>query len=112
MSPVPAPLRLARKLGLARGLVKDERATPAPEQLLELFSMEGCGACRRVREVLTELDLDFLHRSCPKGDSAARRALGTRAGKVQVPYLVDPNQGVELFESGAIIAHLYAHYTP
>jgi glutathione S-transferase len=95
---------------MARGLVKDDGAKSSPPELLELFSMEGCGSCRRVREVLTELDLDFLHRSCPKGESEGRRTLEARGGRVQVPYLIDPNQGVELYESKAIIAYLYTHY--
>lgn len=110
MPTVPSPLRFARSLGLARGLVKDEHAKNSQAELLELFSMEGCGSCRRVREVLTELDLDFLHRSCPKGESKGRLALEARGGRVQVPYLIDPNHGVELYESKAIIAHLYTHY--
>ena len=29
---------------------------------------------------------------------------------MQVPYLVDPNSGVEMFESADIVAYLEAHY--
>jgi glutaredoxin len=106
----PALLRLARSLGMARGLLRDVLVGPRPERMLELYSMEGCGPCRRVREVLTELDLDYVHRSCPKGDSHNRRRLQERAVAVRVPYLVDPNCDVELHDSAAIIEHLIWRY--
>ena len=32
------------------------------------------------------------------------------SGKMQVPYLVDPNTGIEMFESTDIIAYLEATY--
>jgi glutaredoxin len=106
----PALLRFARALGLARGLLRDGRVGPRPQRTLELYSMEGCGACRRVREVLTELDIDYMHRSCPKGDSANRRRLEERGGKAQLPYLVDPNFELESYDSAKIIEHLIAQY--
>ena len=37
-------------------------------------------------------------------------ALLARAGRVQVPYLVDPNTGAEMFESDAILAYLDRTY--
>ena len=33
-----------------------------------------------------------------------------RTGRVQVPYLIDPNTGVEMFESTAIVAYLDKTY--
>lgn len=107
----PLPLRIARALGVGpRGFFKRADAKRRPAQLLELYSMEGCSTCRRVRQTLTELDIDYVHRSCPRGDSESRRRLLERAGKVQVPYLVDPNHGVEMFESADIIRHLVSVY--
>ena len=32
------------------------------------------------------------------------------SGKMQVPYLLDPNTGVRMFESGDIRAYLYETY--
>ena len=87
----PLPLRLARRLGLARGVFRNEGLGPRPALPLELYAYEGCPHCRRVRQTLTELDLDFLHRSTPRGPSPKRDALRERGGKVQVPFLVDPN---------------------
>jgi glutaredoxin len=85
-------------------------ARERPVEILELYSYEGCPACRRVRRKLTELDLDFVHRSCPRGDSPKREALAARGGKVQVPFLVDANTGTELYESRAIVAYLEEVY--
>ena len=42
--------------------------------------------------------------------SAAREAFVARSGKMQVPYLVDPNTNVEMFESADILAYLDETY--
>src|SRR5262245_5773326 len=76
---------------------------------LLLYNMEGSPYCRKVRERLSELDLEYLVRNVPKG-SAKRAELERRGGKVQVPYLVDPNSGRELYESDDIVAYLEARY--
>ncbi len=49
-------VRLGR--GLYPQITAAERA--APGHLLELYEFEGCPYCRKVREVLCELDLDYL----------------------------------------------------
>ena len=76
---------------------------------LTLYNMEGSPYCRKVREALSELDLAYVVRNVPKG-SPKRNELQRRGGKVQVPYLVDPNTGDELYESDDIIAYLRAKY--
>jgi glutathione S-transferase len=104
---------LASAVRLARGT----RVVPAldqarrPASQLELYNMEGSPYCRKAREALTELDLEYVVRNVPKG-SPKREAFRTLAGKVQVPYLVDPNTGEGLFESDDIVAYLYDRYGP
>jgi glutathione S-transferase len=39
-----------------------------------------------------------------------RLRLLARAGKVQLPYLIDPNTGEEMFESNDIMAYLNKTY--
>jgi glutathione S-transferase len=39
-----------------------------------------------------------------------RRALLDRAGRISIPYLVDPNTGTELAESGDILDYLRETY--
>lgn len=96
---------------LAPGMFRRSVETAVrPAQLLELFSYEACPASRRVRRLLTELDLDFIHRSCPRGESPNRRRLEERGGRVRVPYLVDPNTGVEMYESRDIAEYLLRTY--
>lgn len=80
-----------------------------PEQRLELYQFEGCPFCRKVRERLHELNLEFLVRTAGKG-SQKRPELRARGGKIMVPYLVDPNTDVEMYESDDIVAYLDATY--
>jgi len=81
-----------------------------PEQPLEVYEFESCPYCRKVREVLSILDLEAVIRPCPKGGSRFRDEVRARGGKALFPYLVDPNTGKELYESDDIIAYLYQHY--
>ena len=82
---------------------------PDPVRLLELYDFEACPYCRKVREALCELDLDYLHYPVAKG-SPRRPHLKALGGKVQVPYLVDPNTATQMYESDDIIAYLNATY--
>jgi glutathione S-transferase len=81
-----------------------------PAQPLELYEFEGCPYCRKVREALSVLDLDAVVYPCPKGGGAFRPEVERRGGKQQFPYLVDPNCGVALYESDAIVRHLFQRY--
>jgi glutathione S-transferase len=81
-----------------------------PERLLELYEFEACPFCRKVREALSVLDLDAMVYPCPKGGERYRPLVVRRGGKAQFPFLVDPNQGKEMYESDDIIAYLFARY--
>jgi len=81
-----------------------------PEQLLELYDFEACPFCRLAREALTVLDLDVLIRPTPRGGQRFRPRVVERGGRSQFPYLVDPNTGVSMYESGDIIRYLYETY--
>lgn len=83
---------------------------PRPEVSLELYEFEACPFCRKVREVMTELDLSYVSRTCAKGAGANRREVEARGGKRLFPYLVDPNTGTELYESDAIVDYLDRTY--
>lgn len=81
-----------------------------PAKPLKLYEFEACPFCRRVREVLTLLNLDVEIYPCPKNGTRFRPEVKTAQGKAQFPYLVDENTGDRLFESADIIAHLFRHY--
>lgn len=108
------------------------RARPSrpPAEPLELYSFEGSPFARPVRELLCELEIPYLLRSAgrtslrdwvppvlrdrlniaPGAELKNRKALLARAGRVAIPYLVDPNTGTEMFESAAILKYLRETY--
>ncbi len=81
-----------------------------PEKPLELYEYEGCPYCRKVREVLSELDLEAMIYPCPKGGERFRAKVRELGGKEQFPFLVDPNAQTSMYESEAIVRHLAKHY--
>lgn len=135
----PAPTRLLRPLDVTSSVLASvprmlagARARPSrvPRRPLELFSFESSPYSRRVRELLCELELPYLLRSTGKArwqdlgppvlrttlfpnlrvEGRTRTVLLEQAGKVQVPYLVDPNTDTAMFESDAIREYLLATY--
>ncbi len=85
-------------------------AVQKPEKTLILYEFEGCPFCRLVREALTELDLEVLILPCPKGGTRFRPEVEARGGMTQFPYLVDPNDGLEMYESMDIVEYLFEAY--
>jgi len=81
-----------------------------PARLLELYEFESCPFCRKVRDALTELDLEAMIYPCPKGGTVFRAKVVELGGKAQFPYLVDPNTTTSMYESDAIVAYLFATY--
>ncbi|KAF9670559.1 hypothetical protein SADUNF_Sadunf13G0081600 [Salix dunnii] len=71
---------------------------------------EACPFCRRVREAMTELDLSTEVYPCPKGSVRHREIVRKIGGKEQFPFLVDPNTGVSIYESGDIVKYLFQQY--
>ncbi|MDB4932186.1 MAG: hypothetical protein JWM10_4670 [Myxococcaceae bacterium] len=102
---------LSSSLGSAFRLGHGGRAAPskAPAQPLELYSFEVSPYCRLAREALCELELPYVLHNVGKG-SPKRAAFAELSGKMMVPYLVDPNTGAAMFESGDIVAYLRATY--
>lgn len=91
------------------GMLARENSRPA-ERPLVLYEFEACPYCRKVREALSELNLDVDIKPCPPQGTRFREELKTRTGKQQFPYLIDPNTGWEGFESGDINRYLFETY--
>ncbi|MBL0229626.1 MAG: glutathione S-transferase N-terminal domain-containing protein [Moraxellaceae bacterium] len=106
------------------------KASREPQQPLMLYSFESSPYSRPVRERLCELQLPYhlinlgkqqfadvgpanfrfhLGEYHPLPDSK-RATLLAQKGQVQVPFLIDPNQGIELLESKDILAYLDKTY--
>ncbi len=85
-----------------------------PEKAIQLYDMEGSPYCRRVREVLTMLNLDFEVYPCPKNGTRFRpqaiEIIKSIGGHVMFPLLVDQNTGIKLQESQDIIDYLFKEY--
>ena len=117
-----------RSLPATRGL--SARDSVAPAKPLELYSFESSPYARLVRERLCELELPYHLRNFAKSrwqemgppvvrekffpdapiTSDNRCRLFELTGRSQVPYLVDPNIGVAMFESADILAYLDQEY--
>lgn len=115
----------------AKGLI-GMKATPSrlPEKPLELYSFESSPFSKPVRARLCELELPYVLKNTGKGamsdmgppsfrDSLFKGPMGTtpnrawlaeQTGRVQVPYLVDVNTGVAMYESADILAYLDQTY--
>lgn len=123
---------LASSLASAMRGVNGMTARPSrpPAQPLELFSFESSPYSRLVRERLSELELPYRLRNTAKArwqdvgppevrsryfpdlpvQGRNRLRLLEIAGRVQVPYLIDPNTDVAMFESEAILRYLEQTY--
>mmetsp|Transcript_19070 Transcript_19070/g.28839 ORF Transcript_19070/g.28839 Transcript_19070/m.28839 type:complete len:316 (+) Transcript_19070:55-1002(+) len=96
----------------ASGLAKNAR----PENFssiikpLILYGYETSPFVKPVREYLCALALPHIVIPCARG-SRHRDQLFQQTGTFQVPFLRDPNTGVELFESNEIVEYLETVYT-
>jgi glutathione S-transferase len=93
-----------------RGARRERAVVPAP-QPLELWGYEPSPFSRIVRERLAELEIPYLLHPTARG-SANRQKLKDMTEIIQTPYLVDPNTGINMFESVDIVAYLSSVYGP
>lgn len=98
-------------MGVAGFKLKEtSRLGPRPEKPIEIYEFESCPYCRKVREIVSVLDLDVLFYPCPKKGPNFRPKVLQMGGKQQFPYMVDPNTGIAMYESGDIIKYLVNKY--
>ena len=77
--------------------------------MLTLYVQTGCGYCGRVLAVGRELGVEFNLKNIM--DPGVEEELVAKGGKLQVPYLIDEERGVSLYESQAIIDYLHKTFT-
>jgi glutathione S-transferase len=133
---ISVPDRKLRSSVLATALRATQGMFAVPSRAarkpLELYSFEGSPYSRLVRELLCELEIGYVVRNVGKTPGTYadyfppilrhnrmknympgtenRRAFLARAGKMMVPYIVDPNTGVSMWETGDIQAYLRKSY--
>ena len=83
--------------------------------MLELYQAEGCGYSAKVREALTDLGVSCVIHNPRSATGETRNEqtheqLRTVGGEDQIPFLVDHQHGVTMYESDDIIAYLEEHY--
>lgn len=76
--------------------------------MLKLYYKPTCPFCQKVLEAADSLGVEFDLLDIAD-DPALAEELIARGGKRQVPYLVDPERGVEMYESDDIIAYIKEH---
>jgi len=76
--------------------------------MLTLYVKTRCPFCHKVLDTGKELGVEFEEKNI--ADDAVAAELIARGGKRQVPYLVDWERGVEMYESGDIDAYLREQY--
>lgn len=72
--------------------------------MLELFMLPTCPYCLKVIKFLDENGI--LYKKIDITDPRNEEALIKIGGKRQVPFLVDKEHGIEMYESGDIIEYL------
>ena len=79
--------------------------------MLELYQKEGCPYCQKVRAKMTELDLDYVCRNVRDGSSRKGVLLKKLGGMIQVPFLLDTDNDVSMYESDDIVKYLEEKYS-
>lgn len=80
---------------------------------LELYQMDHCPYCQKVRAAFADMNIDYKNIDALPG-SPGREELIKLGGKGQVPFLVDktnPDSPVMMYESDDIITYVKEHYT-
>lgn len=80
---------------------------------LELYQFEGCPYCKKVREFCSQNGISIILHTPRNGRTVVNEARMNElkdGGQDQVPFLVDRNRDVALYESDEIIDYLDEHY--
>ncbi|MBA3789000.1 glutathione S-transferase N-terminal domain-containing protein [Patescibacteria group bacterium] len=76
--------------------------------MLILYVKTGCPYCAKVFRVGEELQLTFDQKNIADPEIAAE--LIEKGGKRQVPYLIDEEKDVAMYESDAIVDYLHQRF--
>ena len=74
------------------------------ENMLDLYILETCPYCRKVMSFLDENGVKY--NKIDITDKASEDALIQMGGKRQVPFLVDRDRNIQMYESSDIIEYV------
>lgn len=98
-------------LRAGRGMTLWEKAKrETPPKKLELFSYENNPYARIVREALCELELPYILQNVGQGSNQIKSLLQA-SGSTEVPYIIDPNTGIQMGDYKNILAYLFSTYS-
>jgi len=111
----PSTIKLPVGTGAGANCIQDAKSFVRPKKPLILYEAEDDKDCKKVREVMSALDLTVIIRPCASGrygwsDDQARITGGERT----LPYLID-NSGMYEFRlcgGKEIIPYLFENYGP
>ena len=72
--------------------------------MLELFILENCPYCIKVMNFMDEKEIEYTKIDIKNKDS--ENSLIQIGGKRQVPFLVDTDRNIQMYESNDIIEYL------
>lgn len=76
--------------------------------MMTLYVKTGCPFCHKVLATGEDLGITFEEKNI--ADDAVAAELIAKGGKRQVPYLIDSERGIEMYESDDIVAYLKTQY--
>jgi glutaredoxin 3 len=77
--------------------------------MLTLYYIPSCPFCQRVLQIAENLGISLDLKDISE-DEAAKAELVEKGGTSQVPYLVDTEKDVAMYESGDIIEYIRDNY--
>lgn len=77
--------------------------------MLTLYYKAACPFCQRVLGEAENMGIQMNLKDVASDDALVDELI-EKGGKRMVPYLVDEDRGVQMYESGDIIAYLEEHY--
>jgi len=78
--------------------------------MLELYVKETCTFCNKVTSVLNKLEIPYKEKDIYSSQSYMQELLSL-GGKKQIPFLVDKEMNVMMYESDDIIEYIKKNYS-
>lgn len=77
--------------------------------MLKLYTYVACPYCEKVRNAFASMNMEYEEIDAERGTPGSE-ALVKLGGKQQVPFLVDEENGVQMYESNDIIEYVRGRF--
>lgn len=72
--------------------------------MIKLYTYKVCPYCEKVRKAFAEMGIEYQEIRAEYGSPESQELIAL-GGKGQVPFLLDEDRGVQMYESDDIIAY-------